>query len=267
MFSKKGAAMCNCKKGTFLSQLYIYHYAKLAFRILLFLGAFVHYVICKVEGSSLPFGDPNEHQIFWAIVWIFFFTGMVLRLFPSKVETIGCQKQFKRNYVPTDDEKPSLTSWKSTLALTLAWFALNLTFGILYWTGVFDAGILVLITLAYGVCDIVCILFFCPLRDLFLKNKCCADCRIYNWDYAMMFTPFVFIPHVYTWTLLGMALVLLIIWEITYKLHPERFAKNTNASLACKNCKEKPCRHKKRIEKILQNSKEKLEKLSWWKHK
>jgi hypothetical protein len=81
----------------------------------------------------------------------------------------------------------------------------------------------------------------------------------------MMFTPFFFIPHPYTWSLLGLSLVLLLIWEIMYKLYPERFAKNTNASLACQNCKEKPCRHKKRIARIMKKGKEKLARLSWWK--
>lgn len=265
MLFSKGDLMCKCKGG-YLSKLYIYHYLKLAFRIVLFAVALVLYILSRKSGSSLPFGEAGANPIFWSILWLFFFVGMVLRIFPSKFETIGCQKQLKRNYVPTGEEKPSLTSWKATLALTLAWFALNLTFGVLYFVGIFDAGILFLISLLYAVCDIVCILFFCPIRDWFLKNKCCADCRIYNWDYAMMFTPLVFIPSLYTWSLLGLSLVLLLIWEIMYKLYPERFAKNTNASLACQNCKEKPCRHKKRIAKILKQSKERLAKLSWWKH-
>ena len=254
-----------CKKGGYLSKLYLYHYLKLAFRILLFVSSLILYIIGRIDGSPLPFGEAGSYPVYWALLWLFFFTGMVLRIFPSKLETIGCQKQLKRNYVPTGECKPSLTSWKSTFLLAVCWIALNLVFGVLYLTHVFDAGILVLIALTYGVCDIVCILFFCPIRDWFLKNKCCADCRIYNWDYAMMFTPFIFIPHAFTWSLLGMSLVLLAIWEITYKLHPERFAKNTNASLACQNCKEKPCRHKKRIAKILEQGKEKLAKLSWWK--
>ena len=253
------------KKSGYLSHLYVYHYLKLAFRTVLFILALVLYVVSKKDGSSLPFGEVGAHPIFWGIVWLFFVGGMVLRIFPSKFETIGCQKQLKRNYVPTGEEIPSLTPWKSTFIFTLCWVALNLAFGILYMTGVFDAGILILISLLYSVCDIICILFFCPIRDWFLKNKCCADCRIYNWDYAMMFTPFFFIPHPYTWSLLGLSLVLLLIWEIMYKLYPERFAKNTNACLDCKNCKEKPCRHKKRIARILEKGKEKLSKLSWWK--
>ena len=118
--------------------------------------------------------------------------------------------------------------------------------------------------MTYGMLDIVCILFFCPIRDWFLKSKCCADCRIYNWDYAMIFTPLFFLPHPYTWSLLAISLALLITWEVIYRLHPERFAKNTNASLMCENCKEKPCRHKKRIARIVQKGKEKLSNLSWW---
>jgi hypothetical protein len=257
--------MCKCKKSNYLSLLYIYHYLKLAFRTVLFGVALAFYIVNKSNGSAMPFGDADKHPVFWSALWIFFFAGMVLRIFPSKLETIGCQKQLKRNYVPTGEEKPSLTPSRSVLVFTLCWVALNLLFGALYLLGVYDAGILVLITLAYGVCDIVCILFFCPIRDWFLKNKCCADCRIYNWDYAMMFTPFFFIPHPYTWSLLGLSLVLLLIWEIMYKLYPERFAKNTNASLACQNCKEKPCRHKKRIARIMKKGKEKLARLSWWK--
>ena len=262
--------MCSCKKSesnSKLSKLYIYHYLKLGFRIALFLGALAFYIYHKSIGVAHSYKEVDVHPVFWGIIWFFFAFGMVLRLFPSEYETIGCQKQFKRNYVPTGEETPSLTPNKSLVIFTLCWVALNLLFGILYLTGVYDAGVLILIALLYSVIDIMCILFFCPIRDWFLKNKCCTDCRIYNWDYAMMFTPFFFIPHIYTWSLLGLSLVLLLIWEIMFKLHPERFAKNTNACLDCSNCKEKPCRHKKRIAKILQNSKEKLAKLSWWKHK
>ena len=249
-----------------LSRLYIYHYLKLAFRIALFSVATVLYVIHRSKGSVTPFGEIGTAPAFWWGVWIFFVFGMILRIFPSKLETIGCQKHLKRNYVPTEETAPNLTSWQSLLVFTLVWVALNLAIGILYLSGVLDAGILILVSLFYSVCDIICILFFCPIRDWFLKNKCCADCRIYNWDYAMMFTPFIFIPHYYTWSLFGISLVILLIWEISYKLHPERFAKNTNACLSCQNCREKPCRHKNRISKILEKGKEKLEKLSWWKH-
>lgn len=254
-------------KKSRLSHLYVYHYLKLAFRTTLLIFAIALYIIGKVKHASLPFGEIGSNPVFWGLLWLLFVAEMILRIFPSKLETIGAQKQLKRNFIKTEESEPSLTSWKGTFSLIVFWISLNLVFGLLYLFGVFDAGILILISITYSVCDIICILFFCPLRDWFLKNKCCADCRIYNWDYAMIFTPFVFIPHPYTWSLLALSLVLLAIWEISYKLHPERFAKNTNGCLMCQNCKEKPCRHKKRIAKILQKGKEKLTKLSWWRQK
>ena len=81
-----------------------------------------------------------------------------------------------------------------------------------------------------------------------MKNRCCTVCRIYNWDFAMMFTPLVFIPNVYTWSLLGMSLLLLLRWEITLRRHPERFSDRTNACLSCQNCTEKLCHHNKPLQ-------------------
>jgi hypothetical protein len=93
----------------------------------------------------------------------------------------------------------------------------------------------------------ICILFFCPFQTWFLKNKCCAACRIYNWDYAMMFTPLFFVRRDYAWSLLVLSVALLIRWEITFYRHPERFSENTNEYLQCKNCQERLCSHKKQL--------------------
>ena len=68
----------------------------------------------------------------------------------------------------------------------------------------------------------------------------------------MMFTPFAFIRSIYTWSLLAIALALLLCWEVTVHRHPERFTEQTNASLACANCQEKLCHHKKQLRRFLQ---------------
>jgi hypothetical protein len=73
-----------------------------------------------------------------------------------------------------------------------------------------------------------------------------------------MFTPFILIPHFYTWSLLGMALILLLKWEITLKCHPERFATNTNDYISCKNCTEKLCYHKKQLQSFIKKHKERF---------
>ena len=92
----------------------------------------------------------------------------------------------------------------------------------------------------------------CPytFQTWFMKNKCCGTCRIYNWDYAMMFTPFFFLRNAYAWSLLAMSIVLLVRWEITFYKYPERFAENTNEYLRCRNCPEKLCTHKTQLQSL-----------------
>ncbi|MBQ8431521.1 MAG: hypothetical protein IJX28_01420 [Clostridia bacterium] len=230
-----------------LTPICVLHYVKLLYRSLLFLLAGVTYVIGRIRHSGELFQGYEKDVWVLGIVCLVFITEMAFRFFPSKLESPGCQKQFKRNYQPTGETTPILQSWKRTLAVVLAWVGLNGIIGILYFTQVIDAGILILISLAYSVCDMICILFFCPFQIWFMKNRCCTVCRIYNWDYAMMFTPLVFIPNLYTWSLLGVSLLLLLRWELSLRRHPERFSDATNACLNCKNCEEKLCHHKTQL--------------------
>ena len=106
---------------------------------------------------------------------------------------------------------------------------------------------MIILALFYSVCDMICILFFCPFQTWIMKNRCCVSCRIYNWDYAMMFTPVVFIKNPFTISLFVVAALLLLEWEILYRKFPERFCINTNKTLSCANCKEKLCKHKKQL--------------------
>ena len=237
------------KTKTKLSTISAAHYVKLVYRSALLIAALVVYIIGKVqhyEGGLLGFAHEN-----WllAVIGTVYAVEMILRLFPSKIDSMGCEKQFKCNYIPTGEEKPRLMSWKRTFVVASAWFALNGAIGALYFLGIIDTGVLILVSLAYGICDMICILFFCPFQTWFMKNRCCADCRIYNWDFPMMFTPYVFIAHksVFTAVLLGLSLIILIRWEITLHVHPERFASNTNAFATCAHCKEKLCHHKKQL--------------------
>lgn len=84
-----------------------------------------------------------------------------------------------------------------------------------------------------------------------MKNKCCGTCRIYNWDFAMMFTPLIFVGGFWSWSLVALSLGLLVNWEVRYKMHPEWFYEQTNQSLTCVNCQEKLCRHKKSLQHFL----------------
>ena len=135
----------------------------------------------------------------------------------------------------------------ATVLVALIWIVFNALIGLLRMVNILDDGILILICSAYSVCDMVCILFFCPFQTWFLKNKCCGTCRIYNWDYAMMFTPLFFVRKSYAFSLLALSIALMIRWEITFYLHPEYFSENTNEYLRCRNCPEKLCSHKKQL--------------------
>ena len=152
--------------------------------------------------------------------------------------------------MPTGNTNPVVHDNNATVLVAIVWILLNGAIGWLFMLNVIDEGILLLVSLAYSVCDMICILFFCPFQTWFLKNKCCVSCRIYNWDYAMMFTPLFFVRKIYTWSLLVAAVALMIRWEITVYRFPERFSENTNAYLNCSNCTEKLCSHKKQLKSL-----------------
>ena len=228
------------------------HYMKLFIRGGFFIAAVVLYITGHIEAVC-------ENGILPAVIWIWYFVEMVLRLFPTGMESMGCEKVFAKNYKPAKVKRePKNQSWKATFAVTAAWFALNgAIFAIhLIFPNAVDKYILAMVALAYGVCDMICILFFCPFQTWFMKNRCCTTCRIYNWDFAMLCTPFLLIPSFYTYSLLALSLVILVKWEITYKLHPERFSERTNESLRCKNCTEKLCKHKVQLQHYIKQHKD-----------
>ena len=223
------------------------HYIRLVYRTLLFILLLVSYIVYRLgRGDSvITFIEKQRALLF--VVWAVFVFEMVLRFFPSEYESPGCQKQFARNYIKSGSTSIVVQDNNATLLVALIWIILNGSFGALHMLGIFDDGIMILIASAYSICDIICILFFCPFQTWFLKNKCCGTCRIYNWDYAMMFTPLFFVQRTYLWSLLALSVALMIRWEITFYRHPERFSENTNEYLLCRNCKEKLCSQKKQL--------------------
>ena len=242
------------KKRRKLTSILRLHYVKLVLRSGLFLSALWLYVANRVKGSGHLFGGAEEMPAVLSVIWAFFVVDMLLRFFPSKFESMGCQKQFACNYRPTENAQSKTIRFTPIGQVILSWTALNGVIGALYFAGVIDRGILLLISMAYAVCDMICILFFCPFQTWMMGNRCCTTCRIYNWDYAMMFTPLIFIPRFYTWSLFGLALLLLIRWEVTVKRYPQRFAEATNCSLSCANCEEKLCQHKKQLRQFIKKN-------------
>ena len=227
-----------------------YHYFNLIVRSTIFVSAIVLYITKKVGGGTVEFITHGNTPWYVVPVWLFFLVEVSLRFFPTKLDTTGSKKHFKSQYIPTAKTEPKHKSWKGAAVVAAVWITANGILSALYWFKVIDQGLMILVMLFYSVADMICVLIYCPLQRIFMKNRCCADCRIYNWDFAMMFTPFILIPHIFTWSLLGLALVLLVKWEYTARKHTERFCVNTNSCLTCKNCSEKSCSKRNKVTKI-----------------
>lgn len=241
------------KKLTLVSTM---HYIRLIYRSALFLmllGGYIHFLIFK--GGDIA-AEIEKRPTMIVITWAVFVLEMIFRFFPSKFESPGCQKQFARNYIKSGSTDIDIQDNNATILVVLVWIIFNGIFGAMHMSGILDDGIMILLCSAYSVCDMICILFFCPFQTWFLKNKCCCVCRIYNWDYAMMFTPLFFVRKSYTWSLLALSVALLVRWEITFYKHPERFSEKTNEYLRCRNCTEKLCAHKKQLRTLWQSIEE-----------
>ena len=233
-----------------------WHYFRLVYRSILFLLLLVEYLQYRLRDGMDVASRLEARPSILVVTWVVFVVEMVFRFFPSRYESPGCQKQFACNYIKSGSTDIDIPDNNATVLVALVWIVLNGAFGALHMAGVLDDGIMILLCSAYSVCDMVCILFFCPFQTWFLKNKCCSACRIYNWDYAMMFTPLFFVRRSYAWSLLALSVALLVRWEITFFLHPERFSEKTNEYLRCKNCTEKLCAHKKQLMTLWQQIEE-----------
>ena len=132
----------------------------------------------------------------------------------------------------------------------LVWLIGNFIVGILHLVGFLDASDLLMLTVFYFLCDYICILFYCPFQSGIMKNKCCVNCRIFDWGHFMMFTPMLFIKSFFSWSLFVTSFIVLIHWEIIYAKHPERFWSGSNQVLQCRNCKDKTCQIKNRVRRL-----------------
>ncbi len=96
-------------------------------------------------------------------------------------------------------------------------------------------------SLFYFLFDMICVVLWCPLQLVLMRNRCCTTCQIFNWDGIMTVTPLIVVPCWFSVPLVALATIVLIRWELAFIRHPERFDERTNASLQCANCKDKLC--------------------------
>ena len=232
------------------------HYVRLVYRAALFVLLLISYIQFRLHNGDAIIDRLEKMPVILYVTWAIFVIEMIFRFFPSKYESPGCQKQFAKNYIKSGKTDIVIPDNNATMLVALTWIVFNGAFGALRMADILDDGIMILLCSAYSICDLICILFFCPFQTWFMKNKCCSVCRIYNWDYAMMFTPLFFVRWDYSWSLLALSIALLIRWEITFYRYPERFSEKTNDYLQCRNCTEKLCVHKKQLKTLWQQIEE-----------
>lgn len=187
------------------------------------------------------------------VLWAMFMGIMLLHLFPIRSLSMALRKNKEENYVEVSGyseyellkfvQDQNVKAWK----IMLIWLSGNAVVGLLYLFKILDVADLLMLTVFYFLSDYICILFFCPFQTGIMKNKCCVNCRIYDWGHFMMFTPMLFIKNFYSWSLFFTSLVVLINWEIIYAKYPHRFWSGSNATLQCQNCKDKTCQIKNRL--------------------
>ena len=193
----------------------VLHYLRLSIRIVFTLITLGFYTSARLSRDARLFGRLTDAPVFFYVLFGWFLFEMLLfRILPTKLDSLGSRKQRRSHYLAIEGaKKPSRRSLsKGVVSVAAIWIGFNTLLGVLHLLGILDGGILFLLFLVYSICDSVCILFFCPIRRWFLKNRCCTSCRIYNWDYAMMCTPLFFLPHPLTYLLSAFALWILIDW-------------------------------------------------------
>ena len=225
------------------------YFFRLVSRILIFLGCIYVYLKKRTMLQILyGFNFFKEFSIFH-ILWVIWVLDMLWQLIPAAYRhiSLGSQKLFEINFRPIMErinyealKEYIITTTKSAYKVFIIWAVMTAVIGILFFTGVIDGDMIFLISVFFYVCDLICVLIWCPFR-LIMRNRCCTTCRIFNWDHLMMFVPLAFIPGFYTWTLLLLALAVWIVWELCVMMYPERFWEMTNLALQCSECTDKLC--------------------------
>lgn len=182
------------------------------------------------------------------ILWMIWCLDMFLQIVPVKNEVaLGSQKLFANRFKPIREKinyealkKYVVSTTKSAYKVLVLWVLLIAFIGVLYYQGYVDKIGLFVISVFFYVCDLICVLIWCPFR-LIMRNKCCTTCRIFNWDHLMMFSPLIFAGGFYAMSLVIISFVAWLVWELCFMMYPERFWEVTNSSLKCSECTDKLC--------------------------
>ena len=224
------------------------YFLRLIFRCLIFL-------ICCAEALFRPesfrileganfFSHPSPLHILW-VLWVI---DMLQQIIPIKNKVpLGSQKLWANRFRPIKDKinYESLRSYiisttRAAYKVFILWCLFIAAIAALYYSGIIGKTGMFLFSVFFYVCDLICVLIWCPFR-LVMKNRCCTTCRIFNWDHLMMFSPLCFLGGFFSISLVVLAVIAWLIWELCVMMYPERFWDHSNAALKCSQCTDKLC--------------------------
>ena len=182
------------------------------------------------------------------LLWVIWVMDMIQQIIPIKNKVaLGSQKLWASRFRPIREKinYESLRTYiisttKAAYKVFVIWCLLIAAIGVLHYQGWISTVGLFMITVFFYVCDLICVLIWCPFR-LIMKNRCCTTCRIFNWDHLMMFSPLIFVGGFFCTALVILAFLAWLIWELCVMMYPERFWAASNAALKCSECTDKLC--------------------------
>ena len=217
-------------------------------------GRIAIFIVCLIMCFKPNFYNILEEMNFFDrfhilhLLWLIWIFDIILQIIPIKNKVaLGSQKLFVNHFRPIR-EKINYKALKNYIKKTtvsaykvfIIWTLLIAVIGVLYYFNIINKTWLFMISVFFYVCDLICVLIWCPFR-LIMKNKCCTTCRIFNWDHLMMFSPLIFCGGFFSISLVIMAFLAWLVWELFVLLYPERFSEMTNIALRCTNCTDKLC--------------------------
>ena len=208
-------------------------------------------VLCYVSPASFRALTPGyffREFTLLHVLWIIWVLDMIQQIVPLKNKLpLGSMKLFANRFRPIREKinyqalrEYVITTTKAAYKVMILWVALVLAIGVLYHTGVIGRIGLFIISVCFYVCDLICVLIWCPFR-LLMKTRCCTTCRIFNWDHLMMFSPLIFMGGFYSVSLVVMSVLAWLVWEVCIMMYPERFWDKSNLALKCSECVDKLC--------------------------
>jgi len=238
------------------SKMFKFFFIRLLLRASFFLAMLYTYFKDKTILSSFVTDNFFDNLGFHQAVWCFLMLGMLTHLLPKSRLTMCGRKSRPDEYAPPQkydsDELfrfvqiMNIKAWK----VMLVWLLFNSIFAALYLFEIITEAEMLLLTFFYYMCDLICMLIYCPFQSIIMKNRCCVNCRIYDWGHFMMYTPMLFVPSFFGWSLFFTSCIVLIRWEIAYTSHPERFWHGSNTAIRCENCKDRLCHIKHPLREI-----------------